>query len=263
MTDKHKRILLWIATCTAIVILTTLTLFSWSTNYNYCVRNNGSHYSGQYNDSDKPIIVPALEENLGNFRLLVHCGGIFTEQHSGAITASATILLLVVTALLGWIAYMQFTTTRAQLRAYLSVVIGQRGHTQDRAHNILFEGSPVIQNNGQTPAYKVRVWHRAEVIPDNVIRDYDFKIETTKEVSEATIGPKETRNLRIILPYLVSDQEAPNVHSGLGPCFWVWGIIHYEDAFGESHFTKFCQRLYWLPDGTIEGEYGRRHCDSD
>jgi len=44
---------------------------------------------------------------------------------------------------------------------------------------------------------------------------------------------------------------------------YVWGFITYEDVFGESHTTKFCHRLTWLPAGNVYGYYipGRNDAD--
>jgi len=178
------------------------------------------------------------------------------EKHIAAITA-----VIAVAAVVQWRESRK--ASERQLRAYLSVVIGQGGHIQDRPNGVRFEGSPIIRNSGQTPAYKVRLWHRAEVLPNNVIPNFDFTIVETNETSEATIGPQETRHMRVVVPGLIADVDVHGAQYGVGPCLWIWGLIKYEDAFGYARFTKFCQRLYWLHGGTVEGEYSKRYSGSD
>lgn len=44
---------------------------------------------------------------------------------------------------------------------------------------------------------------------------------------------------------------------------YVWGRVTYEDAFGETHFTRFCQHIYWDLKGNVQGHYipGRNDAD--
>src|SRR5260221_4811581 len=81
--------------------------------------------------------------------LLLYIGQ-FLEAHAGAITGIATAVLAVITWRLVTLGKEQSGTTRAQLRAYLSVIVGYAVY-QDQKYK--FEAKPVILNNGQTPAY--------------------------------------------------------------------------------------------------------------
>jgi hypothetical protein len=29
---------------------------------------------------------------------------------------------------------------------------------------------------------------------------------------------------------------------------YVWGLVTYEDVLGDSHYTRFCQQIYWTGD---------------
>ncbi|MGB8477830.1 MAG: hypothetical protein WCE63_03180 [Acidobacteriaceae bacterium] len=40
-----------------------------------------------------------------------------------------------------------------------------------------------------------------------------------------------------------------------GRSLYVWGIVTYKDVFGDAYYTRFCQQLYWRPDGKIYGYY--------
>lgn len=246
MTKKQTRILLWVVVCTALLLAITLTLFSWSTNYNYCVRNNGSHYSGQYGDNDQPVIVPAFAEKLGGFRLFVHCGGIFTEQHSGAITAAATILLLAVTALLSWIAYMQFTTSRAQLRAYVmhhttTLVDGSKFKKKTFVNR---DGQPgvivAVKNLGQTPSYFTRHWCAIEVAP---IADEQKMIGPTdlSDLDCAALGPGGEMTANRWLNRSITKEEHDGIKKGTHAIF-VFGRVTYRDAFGDIYWTTYRMR---------------------
>ena len=178
------------------------------------------------------------------------------EEYAGAITGVATVLLAVVTWRLVTLGQEQSRTTRRQLRAYLSVVVGTAVYQDDRNR---FEAKPFILNNGQTPAYNVRYRIKAEILGDTVAQDYTFTEPPDVPKSQSSIGPHETRLMSGILSYRVPDGEIPDIKQGKGKALWVWGVVHYDDAFGEPHFTQFCQRLYWLlDDSSIMGLYDGR-----
>jgi hypothetical protein len=52
---------------------------------------------------------------------------------------------------------------------------------------------------------------------------------------------------------------------------YAWGIINYEDALGDQHYTRFCQLLNWTavrvaPGRTeerVNGIYPKQHNDAD
>jgi hypothetical protein len=227
----------------ALVIVTLLgfaAIESASPSFQICIDQTQSRDSNQ--PEERPIyIFDALN---------IYCAGTFIDQNRDSIIALATMLLALVTGGLVWVAYQQFKTPRAQLRAYLSVVIGS-GAYQDRSRNIRFEGAPTLRNNGQTPAYKVRFEIRAAIIPDNLVADYEFKVPASGVESQSTIGPGEERILRAWLPDYVNDSDVPDIKSAKGRALHVWGIVHYEDVFRQPHFVKFCQHLVWLPDGLL------------
>src|SRR5262249_20928665 len=83
------------------------------------------------------------------------------DAQNAIITALATVLLAISTPVLVWSGVQQHKTTRAQLRAYLSVVIGTAVY-QERDKNLRFEAKPTIVNTGQTPAYNVRYRIKAD-----------------------------------------------------------------------------------------------------
>ena len=96
------------------------------------------------------------------------------DAHNAIITALATVLLAIITLGLVWSGVQQHKTTRAQLRAYLSVIIGTAVY-QERDKNFRFEAKPAIVNNGQTPAYNVRYRIKADIFTDSVAASYTFR----------------------------------------------------------------------------------------
>jgi hypothetical protein len=40
-----------------------------------------------------------------------------------------------------------------------------------------------------------------------------------------------------------------------GRAFYYWGIVEYDDAFGDSHMTEFCHRIFFSPDPDKPGQY--------
>jgi hypothetical protein len=183
------------------------------------------------------------------------------NDYGVAITALATGLLAVITWRLVALGREQSNTTRAELRAYLSVVVGAGVYQDDKCK---FEAKPGIINNGQTPAYNVRYRAKAEILSDSVAVSYTFTAPPDTPKSQSSIGPKENRLLSAILPYRVADSEVQDIMDGNGKALWVWGVVHYDDVFGKAHFTQFCQRLYWLKDrSNVFGIYDGRFGESD
>jgi hypothetical protein len=185
------------------------------------------------------------------------------ELHAGAITGVATAILAFITWRLVTLGKEQSNTSRAELRAYLSVVVGGAVY-QERARGLKFEAKPVILNNGKTPAYNVRYRARAEVLTDSVSKTFVFTAPPDTPHSQASIGPQENRILSAVLDHFVADNEIQDIKSGNGKALWVWGIVHYDDVFKCPRFTQFCQRLAWLPDDrNVIGSYDGRFSLSD
>jgi hypothetical protein len=179
------------------------------------------------------------------------------NYYSVAITALATALLAIITYLLVRLGQDQSETSRAELRAYLSVVIGEATY-QEGAKKIRFEARPNIFNNGQTPAYNVRFTATAKIIPESLVPGYSFGYPAITPTSQANIGPREYRFLRAVVPDHIADTDVQDTMAGITQALWVWGVVNYDDVFGRPHFTEFCQRITWLPDGRIVAIYDTR-----
>jgi hypothetical protein len=184
-----------------------------------------------------------------------------SNKYNGLITAIATVLLAVITCGLVLLGRDQSRTSRAELRAYLSVTIGAAIFQDDR---LRFEGKPTVVNNGQTPAYNVRYSIRSEILTESIAANYIFTAPPDTPRSQSSIGPRENRLMSGVLSYRVQDGEVADIKYGKGKCLWTWGVVYYDDVFGKTHFTQFCQRLTWtLDDAKINGIYDPRFALSD
>ena len=148
-----------------------------------------------------------------------------------------------------------------QMRAYLTANIGAAVF-QERNKGLKFEGKPMIVNTGHTPARKVSFRATAAILPAPLPEDFDFPL-TAEVRSTATVGAGQNAFLSAIVDDFVPDAQVEDIKVGKeGKCLWVWGVVTYEDVFGQSQTTKFCQSLFWQLDGKVYGYYYPRHNDS-
>jgi hypothetical protein len=95
--------------------------------YNECIDNRAEENAPQHYENGAPIarVFPA-----SSIAVVVRCVGRFTKENGDAITAVATVLLTIVTGLLGWVAYQQFTTNECSCartcwyELHLSIILG-------------------------------------------------------------------------------------------------------------------------------------------
>lgn len=151
---------------------------------------------------------------------------------------------------------------RKQMRAYLTVVIGG-GFPQNREQNLRFDGRPTVYNAGPTPAKNVRTRTKAAILPIPLPEDFDQSIPIDEEEGGNVIGAHQNAQMMAVVDNYVSDDQVEDIMIGKGQGMYVWGSISYDDIFGESHSTKFCQHLTYLPDGKVFGYYIAGRNDAD
>lgn len=151
---------------------------------------------------------------------------------------------------------------RKQMRAYLTVIVGG-GIPQNRGQNLRFDARPTVLNAGPTPARNVRTLTKSAILPVPLPEDFDQSIATDKEEGGNFIGAHQTAQMMAVVEDYVPDGQVEDIKAGKGPSMYTWGIVTYEDVFGESHTTTFCHRLTWLSDGNVFGYYipGRNDAD--
>jgi hypothetical protein len=154
---------------------------------------------------------------------------------------------------------MQSMVSR-QMRAYLSVVIGNAIY-QERDKNLKFAGTPNILNTGLTPARKVRHLIRAEIMPTILPFDFDFSLHGDM-TGGGIIGSQQRTEIPGVVDDFVANEDVPDIKHAVERALHVWGIVIYEDVFGNEWETKFSQVLTWLgpPDKEIVyGYYNNRY----
>ncbi|MGB8458205.1 MAG: hypothetical protein WCE50_10825 [Candidatus Acidiferrum sp.] len=145
-----------------------------------------------------------------------------------------------------------------QMRAYLSVVIGNAVF-QERFKGLKFEGKPTLVNTGNTPAKNVSYRAGAAIMNFPLPEDFAFPLNIVRQ-STATIGAHQNAILSIIVDDFVDDSEVEDIKTGkANKCLFVWGVVTYDDIFGDHQTSKFCQSLFWNPNGTVYGFYYPKH----
>jgi hypothetical protein len=150
--------------------------------------------------------------------------------------------------------------TAQQMRAYLSVVVGT-GIYQDKAKNLKFQAQPLVVNAGHTPAHKVSFKAKTEVLPVPLPDAFTFPLPVSV-TGGAVVGPQQSFTLSPMVDDFSDEAEVEKIKRAEGKALFAWGIITYEDVFGQSHQTRFCQIVTWLPDGKTWGYYTDRHNDA-
>jgi hypothetical protein len=142
----------------------------------------------------------------------------------------------------------------AIIRAYLSVVIGTAA-PQNRKDNVKFEAKPLLVNSGNTPARNVKIRISAEIIPNGKTESFTYAVPNELAKAAAVAAPHQNYTLSAIVKDFVPDADVPDIKDGGKGVLAVWGLVTYDDIFGDSHTTKFGQFLFWYPNQTVFGFY--------
>lgn len=132
-----------------------------------------------------------------------------------------------------------------QMRAYVTVVIGTAVY-QDRKANLRFEGKPMLVNTGHTPAHRVRQMIKADILPIPLARDIDWNLPSETTLGGTVVAPQQNRILSAMVQRDIFDGEVADIKTGKGRALVVWGTVTYDDVFGVTHFTNFCQFYTWI-----------------
>lgn len=177
-----------------------------------------------------------------------------SQPHTDWWLVAATIVLCVITGALAWFTAKLFSATaeiakdaamksQAQLRAYVTVGIGD-SVVQDTGKGINFQGRAKVTNVGLTPAMNATQRLNAAILPSPLPSGFNFPVLEPSEFG-MFIGPQQ--NIDVFSHSLdpIPDLEVTNVAKGAGRAMYFWGVIEYEDSFGEKHETKFCHMVTW------------------
>jgi hypothetical protein len=157
------------------------------------------------------------------------------------------------------------TGNRAIMRAYLTVTIGTAVFQQRRPgqDDLKFVARPNLVNTGNTTARKVRIRRTAAIVPHPVPNDFVFPIPKENDDGDATVSAHLSYIMASGVDNFVPYGEVSDIKEGIGRCLCTWGLVTYEDIFGDRHTTKFAQTLYWNPDGSVYGIYLPGQNDAD
>jgi hypothetical protein len=147
------------------------------------------------------------------------------------------------------IADRQKSLGEAQLRAYVNGSTGPSVY-QDRPNKLRFRGAVNLTNTGPTPAHKVVHRVNAGILPVVLPQPQDFVLLLAAEDTPEIMIPPHSLPIGIgfTIPDYIDDAAVENIKRGAGTHYlYVWGLVGYEDAFGEKHETRFCQAVTWIP----------------
>ena len=156
-------------------------------------------------------------------------------------------------------------TAKRQLRAYLTVGIGEAIYQERRMPekpDLMFEARPLLINTGETPAHGIRFKARAAILPVPLPREVNLP-ETFDDGMDSMLGPNQSANMFAVVDGFCHDQDVETIKRGDGRALYVWGLITYVDVFGDQHYTRFCQQIFWTINDGVRGLYipGRNDAD--
>jgi Tfp pilus assembly protein PilE len=158
---------------------------------------------------------------------------------------------------------------KAVTRAYLTVTVGGKSAYQQRrlpeeGGDIRFEASVNLVNTGMTPARKVRIRKVADILPSPLPSDFSFPLPEDKPAdADGTVGAHLTYIISVVVDDLIPEDQVQTVKEAVDRALYVWGVVTYEDMFGDTHITKFGQRLMWLRNDMVYAIYIPGQNDSD
>lgn len=197
-----------------------------SPSYDDCRQEQQNSYSDDEQNSEAQKI-----------RTFVYCDGVFAEANNGAITATATVFLTLITGTLAWLAREQAKTTKAQLRPYVMIksarVDGLEIGKQPKA-------TITLKNFGATPALEMTQW--SNMGGDAFPPTHNFPMEERKEDTKA-VSPLAPGGEFIATPFNpkfppFSEEYMAALRKGEA-AIYVIGRIKYRDSFGGDHVTEY------------------------
>lgn len=149
--------------------------------------------------------------------------------------------------------------TKRQLRAYLAVTIGpavyQERRDKSKGGDLMFAAHPILTNTGQTPAHKIKFTIKAALLSVPLPKEVDLPETGDKDRGESVLGVQQNVNMVAIVEGFCLDEEVQTIKKGINRSLYVWGLVTYEDVFGEAHLTRFCQQIYWDGANNVRGFY--------
>ena len=78
------------------------------------------------------------------------------------------------------------------------------------------------------------------------------------------LGAGRTASMHAVVDDYCDDAEINSIKTASkNRGLYLWGVVTYEDVFGDKHYTRFCQHLTWLPDDKVFAYFTPGHNDAD
>jgi len=157
---------------------------------------------------------------------------------------------------------------KAVMRAYLTVVAGTAIHQERREPgqpDLKFEARPELRNTGNTPARNVGIRIKADILTLPIPDDFRYALpdEPSRPGFGGVLGAHQMNSIFGIVDRFVPDAEVGLIKEGTRKALCVWGLVTYEDIFGDHHTTRFGQIIQWYPNGSLFVYFVPGQNDSD
>lgn len=224
MIKKHPIAAL--AVCIALFFVVCIEASKLSPSYKVCDADQQDSRA-EYQQYD-------FFENTSSF---FYCEGVYAEANNGSITATATVLLAFLTGILGYLAWDQRKTSKAQLRPYVMIKCAIISGLEIGERPVV---KVTLRNFGATPAIDMMQWSQmggdafpaSQPFPKNERLGKELPKTALAPSGEFIVTPSNTVFPPITAPYRLG------LESGEGAVYVV-GCVKYRDTFGDDHTTEY------------------------
>jgi hypothetical protein len=152
-------------------------------------------------------------------------------------------------------------TTKRQLRAYVMAEVGG-GAFQDATHH--FQATPKIVNTGETPAHSIFWIVHSAIFPVPLPDNFVFPDLPKPNNGGMSLGKGQEMQISGTIADLVEPGQVSLIKTGDAGALYAWGVVTYDDVFGDPHTLKFAQVITWSIDGSqVRATYTHQHNYSD
>lgn len=136
----------------------------------------------------------------------------------------------------GWVAR---DTEKRSLRAYASV---DPAPVKDFAENVAPKAGVRVTIKGQTPAYDLTVVTNIAALPYPASQEARAAAAPSPpaEITTSMLAPGQTVDEIVALAYAPNPSQFALIKEAKKARLYVWGEVHYQDAFKMKWHNKFC-----------------------
>lgn len=187
----------------------------------------------------------------GTFRarigIIVNCEAVFANDNGAAITGIATVLLTVVTGMLGFIAYMQFWAAKNQTRPYVYV---QAKQIVEWAPDGPMKIRTFMENVGATPAFNVE-WTGAASVEAVPLYREKKRFRKKQFMVHANAGIPHSKSPLFKEPFWSIDEVdaeefSPEIIDFLYTgqlAVYIYSFVWHRDVFGARYTAEACHYI--------------------